>query len=88
MSRSWAKGSTRAWRRTRALVLQRDGYQCQLQIPGVCTTRATHVHHTKGRAITGDDPAHLVAACAPCNLQVGDPTTRRHDPPPRPTSKW
>jgi hypothetical protein len=26
----------------------------------------------------GDDPAHLVAACAPCNGKVGDPT--RADP--------
>jgi hypothetical protein len=39
----------------------------------LCHHRPPH----KGRAM-GDDPAHLVAACAPCNGKVGDPT--RHDP--------
>jgi hypothetical protein len=46
-------------------VHERDGYRCRLQLDG-CTTRATTAHHTNGKAI-GDDPAHLVAACAPCN---------------------
>lgn len=96
MSRSWAKGSTTAWRRTRALVLQRDEYQCQIRLAGCVglekwslTGRyAAHVHHTKGRAITGDDPRHLVTSCRPCNIAVGDPSAQRHDPAPRPTSKW
>lgn len=86
MSRSWAKGSTSRWRRTRALVLARDGYRCQLQLDG-CTTVATHVHHTQGRAVSGDDPGQLVAACAHCNLAVGDPSTGR-DPRPRPQTRW
>lgn len=87
MSRSWVKGSTRAWRRLRRLVLERDGYICQLKIEGVCTGLATHVHHTLGRAITGDDPAYLVAACEACNLHVGDPA-KVPDPPPRPRTRW
>lgn len=87
MSSSWAKGSSRGWRRTRAAVLARDSYTCQVRRPGVCTTTATHVHHTVGRSITGDDPAYLVAACAPCNLAVGDPTTQP-DPEPRPSTRW
>jgi 5-methylcytosine-specific restriction endonuclease McrA len=87
MSRNWSAGSTRAWRRTRARVLDRDGHQCQLRIEGICTGRATHVHHTHGRAITGDDPAHLVAACPDCNLHLGDPTTQP-DPQPRPRTPW
>lgn len=86
MSRSWEGGSTRAWRRVRAAVLIRDGHRCQLRVPGVCTTRATQVHHTVGREVSGDDPAHLVAACQPCNGHVGDP--RRHDPPPSPRGWW
>lgn len=80
MSKGWESGSTRAWRRTRRAVLERDRYRCQLQLPG-CTTRATHVHHTRGKQM-GDDPAHLVAACAHCNLATGDPS--KHDPEPNP----
>lgn len=86
MSSAWAKGSTRAWRRTRRQVLARDGFLCQLRLEG-CTTTATHVHHTHGRTTTGDDPAHLVAACAHCNLKVGDPT-QHPDPAPRPRTRW
>ena len=74
MSTAWAKGSTRAWRKTRAAVLARDGHTCKVQLDGICTTHAAHVHHTKGRAITGDDPRYLVASCAACNLHIGDPT--------------
>lgn len=85
MSRSWARGSTRAWRRTRARVLARDGYQCQLKLDG-CTSKATHVHHTVGREVSGDNIAHLVAACEHCNLKIGDP--RRHDPAPRLRTRW
>jgi 5-methylcytosine-specific restriction endonuclease McrA len=84
VSKAWTGGSTRAWRRVRALVLARDGRLCRLQLAG-CTTVATHVHHVRGKA-RGDDPAHLVAACAGCNLKVGDPTT--YDPEPRSVTKW
>lgn len=66
MSKSWEAGSTRAWRRTRARVLARDGYTCQVRLPG-CTTRATHAHHLDGKA-HGDNPARIVAACEHCNL--------------------
>lgn len=85
MSKAWRNGSTSAWRKLRQVVLARDGYRCQLKVDG-CTTVATHVHHVVGREATGDDPRHLVAACASCNLQVGDP--RRHNPRPRPRTRW
>ncbi|HEV8653324.1 MAG TPA: HNH endonuclease signature motif containing protein [Actinomycetes bacterium] len=84
MSRGWKGGSTRAWRRVRRQVLERDGYRCQLKLD-VCTTRATTAHHVKGKAM-GDDPRFLVAACQPCNLKVGDPT--KHDPAPLPWGGW
>lgn len=87
MSRTWVGGSTRAWRVLRARVLARDGYLCRLKLAGVCTTAATHVHHTLGKAITGDDPDYLVAACAPCNLKTGDPR-KQPDPPCRPRTRW
>ena len=87
MSLSWKGGSTRAWRRLRAWVLARDGYRCRLRVPGVCTGRATCVHHTLGKRVTGDDPRYLVAACTQCNLKVGDPA-RSPDPAPRPVTRW
>lgn len=103
MSRSWKSGSTRAWRRTRALVLARDGYRCRAhtdgwcdQVPGAhyCTEIAAltgpdagHAHHTRGRSVTGDDPRYLVAACAACNLHIGDPT-QHDDPPNKAVTPW
>lgn len=86
MSKNWAAGSTRAWRRTRALVLQRDRNLCRLQLDG-CTGVATHVHHTRGRSVTGDDRRYLVAACEACNLKIGDPT-KLADPPNEGVTKW
>lgn len=86
MSKNWVGGSTRAWRRTRAVVLARDGMRCQLGIPGVCKYRADCVHHTLGRGVSGDNPAFLQAACTPCNLTIGDPTEQ--DPAPRPKAWW
>jgi 5-methylcytosine-specific restriction endonuclease McrA len=88
MPRGWAGqgGSTRAWLRRKAEVIERDGRRCQLRIEGVCTKIATTAHHTVGKSVTGDDPRYLVAACQPCNLKVGDPT--KADPEPRPWGGW
>ena len=97
MSRSWAGGSTWAYRKVRDKVLRRDGRACQIRLPGTwvtpqgvqsCLGRADCVHHTQGRAVTGDDPRFMVAACSPCNLRVGDPTKQQPDPPPRPRMRW
>jgi 5-methylcytosine-specific restriction endonuclease McrA len=79
MSSAWGKGSTRAWRILRLKVLKRDGYRCQVQIEGICTTIADCAHHLDGKA-AGDDPDRLVASCTPCNLAVGDPAGRGTDP--------
>jgi len=86
MSRSWSAGSTYAWRRLRLRVLERDRYRCRLRL-GSCLGVASQVHHTHGRAVTGDDPRYLVAACRPCNLEVGDPT-RVPDPPHAASGRW
>ncbi len=89
MSRSWAKGSTRRWRTLRASILAANQLEnrgaCQLAIPKICTGTADQVHHTKGKATTGDDPRHLIACCKACNLHVGRPG--RTSPTPRPTSR-
>jgi 5-methylcytosine-specific restriction endonuclease McrA len=99
MSRAWDGGSTRAWRRIRARILARDNYTCRLHLPGTWTVRdsrgrpvlrrcliaADCVHHVQGRAVTGDDPRYMIAACTPCNLKVGAPDG---DPPNRPVTRW
>lgn len=67
-------GSTRRWRRIRALVLTRDAFACRfiLEDGRACGAYATHVHHIDGRAHgAGDDPARLAAACARHNLEKG-----------------
>jgi hypothetical protein len=90
VSKSWQRGSTRAWRRIRAAVLAanraHNAGRCTLRIDKVCTGWADCVHHVLGRRATGDDPRHLVAACGACNRSVGDPA--RHDPEPRPITRW
>lgn len=62
--------------------------------PHTCTDTAAlrgpdrgHAHHTHGRAITGDDPRYIVAACEACNLHIGDPT-RHGDPPNKAVTPW
>lgn len=80
MSQAWKGGSTRAGRKINKAVLERDSYQCQMQLPDVCTYKATCVHHTKGKAITGDDPAYMVACCTACNLKIGDPSKQSPEP--------
>lgn len=60
-------GSTRAWRATRARVLQRDGHTCQR-----CGNPATHVDHDRSVLMGGSDHEHnLQALCADCNLTKG-----------------
>ena len=98
--KGWAgRGSTSAWRRTRAQVLlrdagkgcraHRDGWCAKVIRPGghVCSDTQDVVHHTLGKAVTGDDPRYLVASCAACNGHIGDPTTHS-DPPNRAVTRW
>lgn len=92
MSTAWLRGSTRAWRRTRLTVLNRDGWTCRLcgQVidPKLKPPhpKSSSVHHVLGKAY-GDDPVHLVAAHRLCNQQAGDPT-KAADPAPRPVTAW
>lgn len=80
MSRSWSGGSSRRWRKLRAVILQRDGYTCKVPRNGrPCGAHATHVDHIVPRADGGDmwDPSNLRAACAPCNLSRGTGATAK-----------
>lgn len=84
-----ARGSTRKWRKVRERTFAVQGRRCALALPGVCTEWATQVHHTRGHAVTGDDPRFLVPSCWPCNRRVGDPAAaERVDPAPRPVTRW
>jgi hypothetical protein len=77
---SYGQGSTRAQRRARAAVLDRDGHACQLRIAGVCTGKATQAHHVHGlqgrpRA-AATDPDEQVAVCGPCHRMVTEQQRR------------
>jgi 5-methylcytosine-specific restriction endonuclease McrA len=80
MSKAWSGGSTRAWRKTRARVLARDGEVCQLRLD-CCTWRATEVHHLDGKAEGDDDTSRLVAVCHACHEAV-TAAEQRGDPEP------
>lgn len=99
MSRGWAGGSSRAQRRQRAQVLQRDGGLCQLRIPlnprdpddDGCEVYANQVHHKHGITVSGKVVANLdelEAACERCNLKAGDPIQHRDPEPNPPRTKW
>lgn len=73
-----------AWIRKRAIaqkvrlaVLERDGYECRLRLPG-CLGRATEVDHIVPRAAGGPvfDLDNLRAACRSCNTRRRTPWVR------------
>lgn len=80
-----------SWKRIRLEVLDHNAQynrgKCTLAIPGVCTDRATQVHHTLGIQVTGHDPRYVAAVCKACNLHVGDPMAAP-DPPVKPKDYW
>lgn len=59
---------TRAWRKLRHAVLERDGYQCQERGPN-CIGYANEVDHNANIAAGGAelDPANARAICEPCH---------------------
>lgn len=66
---SAGRTGNRAWREQRAKVLQRDGHQCQLRLPG-CTVIATEVDHVIAVHLGGGDAnTNLQAACHPCHVR-------------------
>lgn len=69
-SKSSRRCSTAHWQRTRAKVLTRDDWTCQLHLPG-CLTDADQVDHIRSVADGGsDDPDNCRAVCKPCHLKV------------------
>ena len=91
-----ALGTSR-WRKTRLVVLARDGNRCYL-----CGGVATEVDHVwpVGRGGEEFDPENLAAACRRCNRRKSDKmpgrsrpvaaksTHRKIDPPSRSSRRW
>lgn len=72
--RKTGRGSTRAWRTTRARILDRDQHRCQVlnKYGRPCGNTATTVDHIIPVARGGtDDPENLRAACRACNARKG-----------------
>lgn len=63
------RGYDYKWRALVRFVLERDGYVCQLRIPGVCLGSANTGDHvvplSRGGARLDED--NVQAACRPCN---------------------
>lgn len=71
---------TRAFQRIAREVKQRDKYQCQIQLPGICIGHGNTVDHivpVSQRPDLADDPKNLRAACRPCNEHLGRKVARR-----------
>lgn len=76
-----AAGSTKAWRRLRLAVLERDGWRCQVPVDAAgridpagqpCGLPAETADHIVPRKLGGLDVAdNLRAACAPHNRRKG-----------------
>lgn len=60
--------TTSAWRSARRRVLERDGWRCQVKLPG-CLGRANAADHIIERFEGGADfdLENLQATCKPCN---------------------
>jgi 5-methylcytosine-specific restriction endonuclease McrA len=67
------RGYGEGWRKVRAEVLERDGWQCQH-----CGQPANTVDHLVSLAEGGSrlDPNNLVACCSDCNSRRGGATRR------------
>lgn len=86
MSRAWAGGSTRRWRKLRAYVLERDLNRCRVpdEDGRICGAVATDAGHIIPKAEGGTDcPANLRAECEPHNSQDGGRIAHRFRAVPR-----
>jgi 5-methylcytosine-specific restriction endonuclease McrA len=84
-------GSTTRWRRTRAVVLDRDRRRCQVPMPdgGVCGEYADTAGHIVPRVQGGTDAlTNLRAECRAHNFSAGAALSNRARPPPRAPSRW
>jgi len=72
--RRWSPNAeyTSRYRKLVPIVLQRDGYRCQMRDPACCIGIATTADHIIPRQLGGLDTLdNLRAACHPCNSRAG-----------------
>jgi 5-methylcytosine-specific restriction protein A len=89
--RSDAAYGSPEYRRNRALAMRRDGWRCQLRLPG-CAGAASQCDHIGGTA-AGHGLANLQAVCNPCHAvktaqQSHDAARLPADPRPHPRTAW
>ncbi|SDC25967.1 HNH endonuclease [Mycolicibacterium neoaurum] len=71
---------TNDWKKLAPKILDRDGHQCQIQYPNICTGYADTVDKIIPAVQRPDlalDPTNLRAACRACNEHKGRTTDRR-----------
>jgi hypothetical protein len=69
---------SKPWRDQAKRVLRIRRYRCELRFPGVCTYRATQVHHRTYERFGGEErDSDLMAVCRECNLQERETRIRR-----------
>lgn len=76
--------NSRAWRKFRLKILQRDHYECQhCKAKGVRKiVRATHVHHIKELRDRPDlalEPDNLISLCHMCHEEEHDKLTKANE---------
>lgn len=85
---TWGQGSSRAYRKARAQVLERDERRCQLRY-SVCIGIASEVDHITNLATLGRNRTDVIdtndwqAVCPPCHriktrIENGDTNPRWH----------
>lgn len=73
MNENKRKGSTRAWRKLRQEILERDEYTCIY-----CGGRANQVDHISSlQSGGGDERSNLASACQSCNLRKSTKSVER-----------
>ncbi|MDX1890115.1 HNH endonuclease [Mycolicibacterium sp. 050158] len=71
---------TRAFQKLATTIKQRDHYQCQINVTGICTSYGDTVDHIipiSERPDLADEPTNLRAACRACNEHKGRAEDRR-----------
>lgn len=89
MSRETREVYNHHWRRIRPVILERDGYLCQLRGPK-CEIEANEVDHIVPWRVGGAlyDPDNLRASCGNCNKRRAQRDDVGASQPVKPSREW